>query len=68
MITSIIMDGALFLVKLIRYSNNHKVARIYNPADSRIPVKVLDIDNQGRALDEETGKYHKFNVRDCAQA
>lgn len=68
MITSIVIDGALKLVQLIRYSNNHKVARIYNPADIRIPVKVLDLDSQGRALDEETGKYHKFNVRDCANA
>ena len=68
MITSIIMDGALKLVQLIRYSNNQRVARIYNPANSRIPEKVLDLDSQGRALDEETGKYHKFNVRDCAQA
>ena len=68
MITSIIMDGALKLVQLIRYSNNQRVARIFNPKDSRVPERVLDLDNQGRAIDDETGKTYKFNVRNCAEA
>lgn len=68
MITSIIMDGALKLVQLIRYSNNQRVARIYNPSNSRIPERVLDLDNQGRAIDDETGKFYRFNVKDCANA
>lgn len=68
MITAIIMDGALKLVQLVRYSNNQKVARIYNAKDSRIPERVLDLDNQGRAIDDETGKLYKFNIRNCQEA
>lgn len=63
MITALVIDGALKLVQLVRYSNNQKVARIYNAKDSRIPERVLDLDNQGRAIDDETGKLYKFNIR-----
>jgi len=68
MITSILVDGALKLVQLIRYSNNQKVARFYNPKDSRIPERVLDLDSQGRAIDDETGKLYRFNIRNCQPA
>lgn len=68
MITSIIMDGALKLVQLIRYSNNQKVARIYNPKDNRVPERVLDLDNQGRAIDDETGKTYRFNIKQAFPA
>jgi len=63
MISSIVIDGALKLVSIIRYgkhSNRPDVARIYEPR-SAVPEKVLNCSkyNGGLFIDEETGQQYK---------
>lgn len=62
MFTTIIFNGVLKVVQLIRYRNNQTVARIFDPREA-VPERVLDVDQQGRMLDDETGKTYKINIR-----
>lgn len=63
MISSIIIDGTLKLVQIVRYgkfSNRPDVARIYEPR-STVPEKVLNCSkyDDGTFIDEETGQRYK---------
>ena len=63
MISSIIIDGALKLVQVVRYgkySNRPDVARIFQPR-SAVPEKVLNCSkyDDGLFVDEETGQKYK---------
>lgn len=52
MISSIIIDGALKLVQIMRYgntSNRPDVARIYNPREA-VPEKVLECSKYDNTL------------------
>ena len=42
MFTALIKDGVLKIAQIIRYTNKHGVARVFNPQDSRVPERVLD--------------------------
>jgi hypothetical protein len=63
MISSIVIDGALKLVSIIRYgkhSNRPDVARIYDPR-ATVPEKVLNCSKYdgGLFIDDETGQQYK---------
>lgn len=63
MISSIVIDGVLKLVQVIRYgkkSNQPDVARLYDPR-ATTPEKILHCSkyNENLFTDEETGKQFK---------
>ena len=49
MFSTILIDGVVKLVQVIRYSNKPAVARVYDADNTKIPVKVL----QGSQHDQD---------------
>lgn len=49
MFSTILIDGAIKLVEIIRYRNKPAVARIYDADNTKVPVKVL----QGSQYDND---------------
>lgn len=59
-ITKLVIDGALKLAQVIRYSKKHGVARVFNPADSRVPERVLDEISKNVFVDREYNKTYRL--------
>lgn len=61
MISTILIDGAVKLVKIIRYRNKPAVARIFTPGQN-IPEKVLEANRYDgdKFLDDDTCKEYRL--------
>lgn len=45
MLSTILIDGAIKLVEIVRYKTKPAVARIYDVENTKVPVKVLQGSN-----------------------
>lgn len=61
MVSTILIDGAIKLVKIIRYRNKPAVARIFTPGQA-VPDKVMEASkyNDNRFLDDDNCKEYRL--------
>lgn len=61
MLSTILIDGAVKIVKIIRYRNKPAVARVFTPGQA-VPDKVLEANryDHDKFLDDDTCKEYRL--------
>lgn len=61
LLTSLILDGALKIVQIVRVERQRQSARIFDPRGT-VPEKVLDEIQNNVFIDRETNKQYQYTA------
>lgn len=62
MVSTILIDGVVKLVKVVRYRNKPAVARVFDPSNTVVPEKVLEANRYDgdKFLDDDTCREYRL--------